>query len=374
MKVLFILCIFALFAIIKTQNVVSQCNGNFIPNFGGELCQNSSFPSCEHGYACLNNSVVTTGSPYCQIITNLQTSCNFTSQCTSIGMDCILNVCSPKRWAGETCTINEDCLTLNCNSNFICEGLPLGSPCVASYDNKCGKDLFCAYNGTFFPNSTAAGTCQPAIAIGQPCVNSIGFGFISPRPITDIASACANGSLCDIATGVCTVPGTVPVGSNATNPSSCAFGAYSHLPGTGCINYCGTGINDPKCLTGYYCNCNGNTNTSGTCSEDPCGTQKTAVYNCMNTKGCRDIWTGPQFQSLIYRSLVNGTCVYNNCQQIVWDYECCLTNFGTRGDLTPGVSCTNPPSPVPAPSISSTLSSCFLLLISIIFFIFVVYL
>jgi len=370
----FLFCIFSSFLIIRSQTV-SQCNGYFVPNFGGAICQNTSFPACEHGFGCYNNSIVSTGSPYCQLVTNLQTPCNLTSQCTPVGMDCIQNQCRPKRWAGESCSINEDCLTLNCNSTTnVCQGFSLGSSCVASYDNKCDVNLFCQFNNTFYPNSTAAGNCVPALPIGAACVGSIGFGVILPRPLTDIASACANGSICDIATGVCTVPGTLPAGTNATNPASCVFGAVSYLSGVGCVNYCGTGANDPKCLTGYYCQCNGNTTNAGSCPTDNCATQKTAVYNCMNQFSCRDTWAGPAFLSLVLRSLSNGTCVNKNCQAQVWDYECCITNYGTRGDLTPGVTCANPPPPVAAPSISSTISSCFLLLISIIFFIFVVYL
>jgi len=204
-------------------------------------------------------------------------------------------------------------------------------------------------------------------------VQFLGLGIILPRPLTDYATICAGGSLCDIATGVCTRPGTIAAGINATLVASCAFTTTTWTNTTGCVNYCGTGANDPQCLTGYFCNC-ATSGSPGTCSADPCTVQKNAIVDCMTTNKCRDVWTGPQFQSLVWRSLSNGTCVYNFCQQQVWDYECCNTNYGTRGSLTNGVSCSNPPTAAPAPAMASTLSSGFLLLLSVCFFVFIVYL
>lgn len=315
----------------------------------------------------------------CAEITNLNTICNITQQCTSVGLGCIKNFCKPQKFAGEFCSISQECLSQDC-SNGVCVGYPNGSPCVASFDNRCGPNYFCKFNGTFFSNTSAAGECVPNLGVGMQCAAAIGYGKVLPLPFTSIVTSCAAGLICDTVSGVCTAPGMLTSSAsflNTSSPALCSFNqSFASVEGGyGCYSYCGTGPNDPLCNDGQPCLCgNTSTPTAGVCAPDPCASNKNAIVACLTMNDCKDTWSGPQFQSLIWRSLTNGTCIYNNCQQTVWDYECCLTNYGTRGDLTPGVACSSPPTAPPAPAVASALSSCFLLLLSIIFFVFVVHL
>jgi len=315
----------------------------------------------------------------CVELVNFNTQCNTSAQCLSTGLGCVQTFCCPKRFAGETCTINDQCYSTNC-TNCVCVGIGANQPCSPSFENTCNKGLFCQFNGSYNIDNTAQGYCLPQLQPFQSCVGAIGFGTIFPFPVTSVVSACSASYICDTDLDACLLPGniTIPTGTNfmpTSSPVFCAFSnyAYGQVNGVyGCVNYCGTGPNDPACLTGYPCSCTNS--TQGVCIPDPCVPQKAAIISCMQMYNCIDLWTGPQFQSLIWRSLSNGTCIYTHCQSKVWDYECCLTNYGTRGDLTTGVICSNPPSALPAPAVASALSSCFLLLFSVLFFIFIVHL
>jgi len=294
-------------------------------------------------------------------------------------LGCVNTFCAPLLFAGEFCSNSAQCYSVNC-TNGICIGIQQNQYCSASFENTCDVGLFCQFNGSYNVDNTAQGSCVPKLQAGQSCVAAIGYGQIFPFPISSVIAVCPYAYICEVNSNQCLLPGSLSITSGSTslpisNPALCAFSNYAYTSINGvpsCVNYCGTGVNDPICLTGYACSCS--SNSSGICSPDPCATQKNAIVSCMITNQCSDLYAGPQFQSLIWRSLTNGTCIYDNCQQKVWDYECCLTNFGTRGDLTNGVICSNVPSAPPAPAVASTLSSCFLLLLSVFFFIFVVHL
>jgi len=262
-----------------------QCNGDYLAvgncAINGASASNAS--CCASGLFCVNNTCVTD---------SLGDYCTSQTQCMSssfLPMNCVNNTCSYVYGPGDSCSVNSDCITQNCN-NSICQGIMIGQPCpTVGFPPQCSFGLYCATTNN---NAT---TCQNRTASGQNCT--------TPKQCmegTTCFSSSSNG------TATCQTIGTQSVGGSCMDSLACASGSM-------CINGNCTTVNSDVVSCTLNSNCTG-PNALCSCSlvtgeqyctgseyNMPCTDEFISLQSCLASESCSEATDAP------------NSCCYANC-------------------------------------------------------------
>ncbi|KAJ6250701.1 dd-gdca protein [Anaeramoeba flamelloides] len=275
----------------------------------GQACNPTQGIYCYANLFCLNNVCTKE---------NTGTSCTQNSDC--YGGLCTKNkVCTSKKDCGDLCEDGEECWSGQCDSN-ICLGLPKGTACDPSHSEgrQCDKGLYCDAKST---------QCESALDIGAEC-----FSHIQPN-FVDIGVVCLASSVCDIdktnpTSGVCVKKFSVQIGQDCKSSEVCAFGLACQ--GGKCVAS-HTSCNEDQgkyCPYGSECLCNtiaefglaltdNLESDDGTCNQPinyDCTREISYLMDCIQINGCQEETHN-----------FKGTCVYDNCFDLLEEYQCCLT-------------------------------------------------
>jgi hypothetical protein len=151
-----------------------------------------------------------------------------------VGADCTASL--PE----QNCGGGAVCLTTGSSTSATCI-LPskiAGTVCTTQYE--CAMPLFCDVDAT-----TSTGTCQPAVATGQPCNPDVGF-----RACEDLHDYCS------WSTETCTPRGAVGAACSETQPLNCL--GYAQCIGSTCVAVSPVGgacnpTDGPGCLGSLQC-------------------------------------------------------------------------------------------------------------------------
>ncbi|KAJ3431167.1 dd-gdca protein [Anaeramoeba flamelloides] len=278
----------------------------------GQACNSTQGIYCYANLFCLNNVCTKE---------NTGASCTQDSDCYG-GLCTKNNVCTSKKDCGDSCQTGTECWSGQCHSN-VCSGLAKGLPCDPSQysGRQCDKGLYC---------DAKTNQCESALDDGVECYSHIQPNFV------DIGVVCIASSVCDLdannpTEGVCVKKFSVQLAQDCKSSDVCALGLACQ--GGKCVAS-PTSCNEDQgnyCPYGSQCLCKTSSEfglalpdspeaDEGTCNEPinyDCTREVSYLMDCVEIHGCQEETHN-----------VKGTCVYDNCFDLLEEYQCCLTQDG----------------------------------------------
>lgn len=103
----------------------------------GDNCRFNTTERCKVFHTCHDNK--------CKLST-IGSVCEKKEDCyhNELGVECIRNKCTKKRYSGFDCTHNDECFTGSCIQNR-CVGLVENDPCDPAKLVQCSKGLYCSF-------------------------------------------------------------------------------------------------------------------------------------------------------------------------------------------------------------------------------------
>ncbi|KAJ3443380.1 dd-gdca protein [Anaeramoeba flamelloides] len=236
---------------------------------------------------------------------------------------CIGDKCSNLKTSGESCIINEECLSNNCDSK-MCKGKLEGEACdPTTHTNgyECNKGLFC---------DSQTNECTMQLNENEDCLSPIWPNLI------DLPIICKSGFICDhnynYTFGSCKSLYSVNEEEQCGSSKVCKLGLTCQ--NERCRKHFKTcNLITNHCPDGSYCNCSGK-NFSGNCI------QINNIQNCQSEAELLLLCSRYMYCDYQNDKNIQGTCYFENCFNQLRAYECCLNNdFNTTYHVHKNIKC-----------------------------------
>lgn len=310
-----IFLVFLLFIYSYAQNNIT-CSDIYYGREGEECVPGNSKRQCKQFLIC-NNNYCREGFPSSSCVKD--TDCIFGSPLEE-GVKCVKGLCLKRRYAGFTCSQNEECYTEECKGG-ICTGKKLGESCNPLLPITCEKEHYCSFKDK---------VCKPQKKENEDCAD---YEPLEERLIpagSNYMIICPGGTKCtrtlnSTQTPICKRIYYAKEGEACTSIDDCYL-QHSCVGGICKKDQIFKPCGASNCTENEECLCNNNGPPSCKAVSNKCSLSDTLRRwtDCWSDNNCK--WQRNPYNTMLTEVFLKETCMGQLCSDIAKEYFCCLFN------------------------------------------------